>query len=346
MKRRIPIRLAAVALLITGSVLLLNRRASRIDGTASAHPLFATAEAARTSAPPPAAAASKPGAAAISTAPRAAAGPNQMAPPTASIDRSAPVDPATRAEVVAVLADQRTLYAEVGALSWDETKALVARRRKAADELVERLARLGPGGSRAIAEAYSGTEDTRARLLLVAALGRIADPEASAVLHALMGLDHTFSARKEMVAALGQRNEPASSAMLTDLLQNQQDPRLRAVGVQAMSGRADALPVLMERVLTDPSRDVRMESIRSVGLIGNQAARDELAGIAKGSMEASVRQAAIQELARSFGAGALEVVDGLLSDPEENIRTSAVKGIARIQTEYAVDSEAGARRRR
>jgi HEAT repeat protein len=338
MKKRIAIRLAAVVLLITASVLLLNRRASRIHEPTNAHPLFVAAEAVRTSAPP-AAAASKPDATAISTAPRAAAGPNQMAPPKASIDLSAPVDPAKRAEVVAVLADQKALYAEVGALSWDETKALVARRRKAADELVERLARLGPGGSRAIAEAYAGTEDTRARLLLVAALGRIADPEASAVLHALMGIDHSFSARKEMVAALGKRNEPASSAVLTDLLQNQQDPRLRAVGVQAMSGRADALPVLMECILTDPSQDVRMESIRSVGLIGNQAAQDELTGIAKGRVESSVRQAAIQELARSFGPDALGVFDGLLSDPEENIRISAVKGMARIHTEQAVDSK-------
>jgi len=241
-----------------------------------------------------------------------------------------------RAEVETVLAEQKKIYGDAGTLSWDETKALVAKRRKAGEDLVERLARLGPGGARAIASVYTAGGDTRTKLLLVAALGRIGDQEASAVLDGLMNADNSFSLRKEMVAALGKRQEPASAAVLTGILQSQEDPRLRAMSVQGLSGRAEALPVLSERIRTDASLDVRMESIRSVGLIGNQAARDALAGIAQGSMETPIRQTAIQELGRSFGESALGVFDSLLNDPNETIRQSTVKGIARVHTDGAV----------
>ena len=235
-----------------------------------------------------------------------------------------------------MLTELKNLYGDVGTLSWDETKALVAKRRKATEDLVDRLAKLGPGGARAIADVFGEADSVRAKLLLVAALGRIGDEEAAAVLADLMGRDNSYSLRKEIVAALGQRQETASTAVLTGILQTQDDARLRAASVQALSGRADALPVLTERIRNDTSKDVVMESIRSIGLVGSDEARNVLAGIAQSTMDLAVRQTAIQELGRTFGAGALGVLEQLLSDPNEAIRQNAVTAVARVHSDQAV----------
>jgi hypothetical protein len=98
---------------------------------------------------------------------------------------------------------------------------------------------------------------------------------------------------------------------------------------------ATALSALSERIRTDPSPDVRLESVHVVGSIGDQAAQDLLATVATGSMELPVRQKAILELARSSGERALGVFNSLLSDSNETIRQTAVKGIARVHGERA-----------
>jgi HEAT repeat protein len=330
MPKRVTLGLVVVGLIVIAGVLLLFRQhAPRTLETTSTAP-SPTTEAARTSAaPPPIPAIAEP------AKPKAESA-SITAPVKPAINLGAPVDPAKRAEITAALTELKNLYGDVGTLSWDETKALVAKRRKASDDLVDRLAKLGPGGARAIADVFGEADSVRAKLLLVAALGRIGDEEAAAVLADLMGRDNSYSLRKEIVAALGQRQETASTAVLTGILQTQDDARLRAVSVQALSGRADALPVLTDRIRNDTSKDVVMASIRSVGLIGNDGARNVLTGIAQSTMDLAVRQTAIQELGRTFGAGALGVLEQLLNDPNEAIRENAVTAVARVHNDQAV----------
>lgn len=320
MPKRVILGLAVAGLIIIAGVLLLFRQhAPRTPETTSPPPSPTTEAARQPVLPPPAPAIAEP-----------------AKPTTEPATTTAPVDPTKRAEVTAALAELKNLYGDVGTLSWDETKALVAKRRKASEDLVDHLAKLGPGGARAIAEAFGGADSVRAKLLLVATLGRIGDGEAVAVLADLMGRDNSYSLRKEIVAALGKRQETASSAVLTGILQTQDDARLRAASVQALSGRADALPVLTDRIHNDTSKDVVMESIRSIGLIGNDEARNLLAGIAQSTMDLAVRQTAIQELGRSFGEKSLPVLQQLFSSPDEDVRVSVVKGIARVHTPQAV----------
>jgi HEAT repeat protein len=329
MTRRATLGLAIAGVMILAGVLLLSRQhAGRTsEPNSPTSPAMTVTATTPPSLPAPVAAQpAKPSPEPVSTA----------APAMPTVDLKAPVDPAKRAQIVAILAELKNLYGDVGTLSWEETKALVASRRKASDDLVDRLAKLGPGGARAISDVFGEADSVRARLLLVAALGRIGDEEAAAVLGDLMNRDNSYSLRKEIVASLGERKEIASTAVLAGILQAQDDARLRATSVQALSGRADALPLLTERIRNDTSKDVVMESIRSVGLIGNDNARNILAGIAQGSMDVAVRQTAIQELGRSFGAGALGVLEQLLGDPNEAIRENAVTAVARVRGDAAV----------
>jgi len=53
-------------------------------------------------------------------------------------------------------------------------------------------------------------------------------------------------------------------------------------------------------------------------------------------MDIGIRQTAIQELARIFGAGALGVFQQLLNDPNEAIRENAVTAVAQVHSDQAV----------
>jgi HEAT repeat protein len=186
-----------------------------------------------------------------------------------------------------------------------------------------------------MAAGYAEADSTRAKLLLVQALGGIHDPEAAGVLQALLGRDTSFSLRKEMVQALGQRKDDAAEQALAGLLASHEDAQLRFASAQALSGRASALPVLAECLLSDPSLNVRAELIHSVGLVRTTAARDDLAQMAQTAGDAALRKTAIQELARAFRPDALTVLGTLLNDSDEGTRKSALSAVARSKNDPA-----------
>jgi HEAT repeat protein len=255
--------------------------------------------------------------------------------PTEAAPGAAPADASLQAEIRRALDDLNTTYGQAGALDWAEAKALIAQREQATKALEDRLARLGPGGARALAAGYTEAGSTRSKLLLVRTLGKINDAGAADELQGLLGRDASFSLRKEMVVALGQRQEPKAAQVLADVLANSQDAQLRFASAQALAGRASALPLLAERIQREAHPEVRKELIRSVGLVGTPAAMNVLAGVAETPSDVAVRQAAIQELGRSMGANALQVLERLLSDSDEAIRKSAVNALTRVKTEAA-----------
>lgn len=239
-------------------------------------------------------------------------------------------------EVRLALKELENIYGQAGSLEWDAAKALIARRQDATQDLVARLAQLGPGGAQAIATAYSDADSTRAKHLLIHALAAIRDPEAAGVLQRLLTRADSFSLRKEIVLALRQRPEPAAERALANILANDDDPQLRFASVQALAGRENALPLFAERLRSESHVDVRAELVRSVGLIGSEQARDMLAGVAQRPFDTTLRQTAIQELSRSFGAAALEDLNRLLNDPDELIRKSTVTAISRVKDGAAI----------
>jgi HEAT repeat protein len=68
----------------------------------------------------------------------------------------------------------------------------------------------------------------------------------------------------------------------------------------------------------------------------NAARLIEPAVTTQSTMDLAVRQTAIQELGRTFGAGALGVLEQLLSDPNEAIRQNVVTALARVHSDQAV----------
>lgn len=243
---------------------------------------------------------------------------------------------ALKASVTAALQDEKKRYEYAGALGWDDAKALIARRQQDTKALEDRLAGLGAGGAKAIAAGYNETDDVHGKLMLIHALGKIQDQEADGVLQALLGGETAFSLQREIVAALGQRQDAGSIAILSQIATDQADSNLRFAAVQSLAGQADALPVLAQLIQKETNPDVQKQMLLAVGAIHNDAAQGVLAGVAQGSMDVGIRQTAIQALARSFGAGALNVFQQLLNDPNEAIRQNAVTALAQVHTDGAV----------
>jgi HEAT repeat protein len=179
----------------------------------------------------------------------------------------------------------------------------------------------------------------RARLLLVAALGRVGDPEAPAALASALGREpaYPFAIRRELAVALGRRPEPAATSALSGTLGGDADARLRFAAAQGLAGRADAIPALGASMRPDASEDVRREAVRSVGLAGGEAALALLAGVAgDDTTDFAVRESAIQELGRSFAERALGPLEALLASPDERVRAGAIGAIARVPGDIAL----------
>ncbi len=171
----------------------------------------------------------------------------------------------------------------------------------------------------------------RGKLLLIHSLGKIQDEQAGAVLQVLFGGEDPYSFQREIVMSLGQRQDAASLEVLRLILETQTDPQLRFAAAQALKGRADALSWITKLFQTESSLDVQKELIRSIGAVGNDAAKRVLADIAQGTGGVHLREAAIQELRRSFGAGALGVLEPLLNDPDPDVRQNAAAAVAGLR---------------
>ena len=247
------------------------------------------------------------------------------------------LDPAAkRARVAETFRALRRIYGHAGALSWEDAKALIEAREKAEEDLVDRLASLGPGGAKILAEVYPSGPGTREQMLVIRALGQIEDTEAAQVLDSLLAAEQSHSMRKEMVMALGRRDELASSQVLANVLANEQDDQVRFASAQALSRNVDSVPLLAQQLHADPSPNVQKELIHSLGKTGTDSAMSALESVALSQKELSVRQTAIQELARSFGAKSLHTLNSMLGDSDPAIRENVVSAIATIKTEEAV----------
>ena len=247
------------------------------------------------------------------------------------------VSAALKTAVATALQDDQKLYGYAGALNWDDAKALIAKRQQETKALEDRLAGLGAGGAAAIAAGYTSTTDMHDKLMLIHALGAIQDDAADATLQSLLASESSFSLQREIVAALGQRQDSESVAILSQIAANQTDSQqLRFAAVQALSGQPSALPVLTQLVQTETNPDVQKQMLLAMGAANNSAAQTALAGVAEGTMDVGIRETAIQELARVYGAGALSVFQQLLNDPNEAIRANAVTAVAQVHTAGAV----------
>ena len=99
--------------------------------------------------------------------------------------------------------------------------------------------------------------------------------------------------------------------------------------------------MLMQTIQKDPDCQVRLEAIRAVGLVGEDAARGMLSELALRQEKLPVRVYAFQELARSFEEEAPETLKALLRDKHKHIRLSAVKALTRKPAPEALATPVG-----
>ena len=234
--------------------------------------------------------------------------------------------------------DMHRLFEEPApGITAEQATALIAHRHKAARQLVDQLADLGSGGARAIADVYQQTETLRDRLLLAEVLGKVQDPEAVTVISELVyGTSEMFE-QKALVTALAHRQEPQAVEVLSDVLAAQWPTGVRLAAVQGLAGRPAALDALSLAIRSDADQTMRAEAIRSLGLIGDEAAGKVLLRVAQDTeLEAPLRQTAIQEMRRSFGSGAQATLEALSQDTDPIVRQSAGQALSMLRRNPAV----------
>lgn len=231
------------------------------------------------------------------------------------------------------------IYGFAGELNYEQAKMLSEERLAKVQELVEQLKALGPGGARAMLEAYGEGTSTRESLAMIQALGYIDDPDAANVLGKMFADEKKYSLQREIVGSLGHRSGEEVNAILQGILDSQQDIRLRAATTQAMAGRAESLNALQSLVNSPvESPDVQSEAIRSIGLIANESAMVVLTGVAANSAyKLPLRKTAIQELGRSFGPASMPSLTMLMESQDEAIRYTVVKSLAKVESPEAMD---------
>lgn len=234
-----------------------------------------------------------------------------------------------QAEVKRVLEGIQGLYGYAGVLDYDAAKKLVGERQAKFDQFVKDLAALGEEGAFAMRDLYGEMDVTRQRLAMVLALRSIDSADASSILGSLYQGEPTHSLQREIIGMLGYRADALD--VILSIRGQTDDRRLKAAATMALAGRPGAqshLMTIIGSLSEDP--DVRKEAVRSLGEIKSDEARDALASVALGPLAKPYRLSAIQELARTFGAGALGTFEVLLSDPDEAVRVNAVKAVSRV----------------
>lgn len=206
-------------------------------------------------------------------------------------------------EVKDVIKGITDLHGYAGQLDYDAAQALIREREARMEAYVGQLAGLGPGGARAVVDAYPSAGSMRERLALVRALGQMEDPEATAALGALFARAESYSMREEAVKSLNRRGDRAAKDVLVRIVSEEPDNRLRTKAVMGLSAHASALPFLAEVVTSEnENSNVRCEAIQALGAMGGPGAEQAVARAAREATNPAVQKAASRQMER-FAAG-------------------------------------------
>lgn len=111
-------------------------------------------------------------------------------------------------------------------------------------EALNALARLGPGGARAVVEAASRDDDADVRIAAIGALAALADLSAVRRLGAIAGFDGSPHVRSAAMAALGRIPRPQAIEALVNLMHSGPDSPTKVAAAQALRRRCRiSLPI-------------------------------------------------------------------------------------------------------
>ena len=167
------------------------------------------------------------------------------------------------------------------------------------------------------------------------------DTAAKEALSSAMQKDFTEEVRAEAARALGSLRAKDQIPVMTAALQDPQNQEHRAVrativhtlGVLRDSSAGPAL----ERALRDPDRQVVLEAVRAVGLVGDTSARPTLENMFRTSSSGPLRARALESLALLRDPANTPLFESLLDNNDDYYRELAAEGLARVKYPGAKD---------
>ena len=136
-------------------------------------------------------------------------------------------------------------------------------------------------------------------------------------------------ARREAVEGLGERGDDRAVDALATIVREERNPDLQREGTESLgeSHNPRSVPLLIEIAQTHPVSDVRREAIETVGEnVPAEQAVPVLAAIARNDRNGDVQREAIESLGEMKDAGALAVVEELVtSHPNIDARREAIE---------------------
>jgi len=170
--------------------------------------------------------------------------------------------------------------------------------------------------------------------------GVVADPAVTAVLAEAMQKDFNDQVRIEAAHALGslkaQDQLPALMAALEDPRNREHDEvrleMVRTVGVI----RDPAAGPTLEKLMRDRDPEVVAESILSLGLVGYKPARPVIEEQFRTSGERQIRRRSLEALSLMRDPGSAALFESLLGNPDDYFRELAAEGLARLHSDPAM----------
>jgi hypothetical protein len=183
--------------------------------------------------------------------------------------------------------------------------------------------------------AKSADEDKVRRMYAADALGKIGDPRALPVLKDMF-VENDALIRAYAASALARFSlDEVFGELILGLKDENWKVReqcAKSLGRQLAPGQAaTAVPILSFKAELDPTSQVRLESIRSLGVIDSADARAFLVKVYRGSAyPAESRDAALAALAANALASVLDAVKAVLAEEWKSYDQKVVEATARI----------------
>ncbi len=160
------------------------------------------------------------------------------------------------------------------------------------------------------------------------------DASAKEALAAALQKDFNDEVRSQAARALGSLKAADQVPMLAVALEDPQNREHRAVRVEIVRTlgliRDPAAGPALERTLRDPDRQVADEAVQAVGLVGHAPALAALEELFRTEKSQIIRNRALEALALLRDKGSIPLFESLLNDKNDFYRELSAEGLARL----------------